>query len=148
MKFNISDEELMLLAKQWLEEEERIRWKHDKKHNDFLDYLINLLDEELILDSDEYEYEDTPIQPNYSGEDFDELLNSFFTFIDEYAKENNIDNEFDINEDDYFTHDKYCVKIKNNFYSIKLVVGQGSYVRIEKIEDNKGYEFITYENIK
>ena len=148
MKFNISDEELMLFTKQWLEEEERRRWKHDKKHNDFLDYLINLLDEELILDSDEYEYEDTPIQPNYSGEDFDELLNSFFMFIDEYAKENDIANEFDIDEDDYFNCDKYCVKIKNNFYSIQLVVGQGSYVRIEKIEDNKGYEFITYENIK
>ena len=148
MKFNISDEELMLFAKQWLEEEERRRWKHDKKHNDFLDYLINLLDENLILDSDEYEYDDTPIQPNYSGEDFDELLNSFFSFIDEYAKENNIPNGFDINEDDYFTTDKYCVKIKNNFYSIKLVIGQGSFVRIEKIEDNKGYEFITYENIK
>ena len=40
------------------------------------------------------------------------------------------------------------MKIKNNFYSIKLVIGQGSYVRIEKIGDNKGYEFITYENIK
>ena len=146
MKFNISDEELMLFTKQWLEEEERRRWKHDKRHNDFLDYLINLLNEELILDSDEYE--DIPIQPNYSGEDFDELLNSFFTFIDEYAKENNIPNGFDINKDDYFTSDKYCVKIKNNFYSIKLVVGQGSYVRIEKIKDNKGYEFITYENIK
>ena len=148
MRFNISDEDLRSLFEQHLLMEEKRRWKHDKKHNDFLDYLINLLDEELILDSDEYECEDTPIQPNYSGEDFDELLNSFFTFIDDYAKENNITNEFDINEDDYFTTDKYCVKIKNNFYSIKLVVGQGSYVRIEKIEDNKGYEFITYENIK
>ena len=148
MRFNISDKDLKLLFEQHLLMEERRRWKHDEKHNDFLDYLINLLDEELILDSDEYEYEDTPIQPNYSGEDFDELLNSFFTFIDEYAKENNIDNEFDINEYDYFTHDKYCVKIKNSFYSIKLVVGQGSFVRIEEIEDNKGYEFITYENIK
>ena len=148
MRFNISDKDLKLLFEQHLLMEERRRWKHDEKHNDFLDYLINLLDEELILDSDEYEYEDTPIQPNYSGEDFDELLNSFFTFIDEYAKENDIANEFNINEDDYFTCDKYCVKIKNNFYSIKLVVGQGSYVRIEKIEDNKGYEFITYENIK
>ena len=146
MRFNISDKDLKLLFEQHLLMEERRRWKHDEKHNDFLDYLINLLDEELILDSDEYE--DTPIQPNYSGEDFDELLNSFFTFIDEYAKENDIANEFNINEYDYFTHDKYCVKIKNNFYSIKLVVGQGSYVRIEKIEDNKGYEFITYENIK
>ena len=146
MRFNISDKDLRLLFEQHLLMEERRRWKHDEKHNDFLDYLINLLDEELILDSDEYE--DTPIQPNYSGEDFDELLNSFFTFIDEYAKENDIANEFNINEYDYFTHDKYCVKIKNNFYSIKLVVGQGSYVRIEKIEDNKGYEFITYENIK
>ena len=148
MRFNISDKDLKLLFEQHLLMEERRRWKHDEKHNDFLDYLINLLDEELILDSDEYEYEDTPIQPNYSGEDFDELLKSFFTFIDEYAKENNIPNGFDINEDDYFTTDKYCVKIKNNFYSIKLVVGQGSFVRIEKIEDNKGYEFITYENIK
>ena len=146
MKFNISDEELLLFTKQWLEEEERRRWKHDKRHNDFLDYLINLLNEELILDSDEYE--DIPIQPNYSGEDFDELLYSFFMFIDEYAKENDIANEFDIDEDEYFNCDKYCVKIKNNFYSIQLVVGQGSYVRIEKIEDNKGYEFITYENIK
>ena len=52
-----------------------------------------------------------------------------------YAKENNMPNGFDINEDDYFTCDKYCVKIKNNFSSIKLVVGQGSYIRIEKIED-------------
>ena len=148
MRFYISDRDLKLLFEQHLLMEERRRWKHDEKHNDFLDYLINLLDEELILDSDEYEYEDTPTQPNYSGEDFDELLKSFFTFIDEYAKENNIPNGFDINEDDYFTTDKYCVKIKNNFYSIKLVVGQGSFVRIEKIEDNKGYEFITYENIK
>ena len=49
---------------------------------------------------------------------------------------------------EHYNCDKYCVKIKNNFYSIQLVVGQGSYVRIEKIEDNKGYEFITYENIK
>ena len=148
MRFNISDEDLRSLFEQHLLMEERGRWKHDKKHNDFLDYLINLLDEELILDSDEYEYEDTPIQPNYSGEDFDELLNSFFMFIDEYAKENDIANKFDIDEDEYFNCDKYCVKIKNNFYSIQLVVGQGSYVRIEKIEDNKGYEFITYENIK
>ena len=148
MRFNISDEDLRSLFEQHLLMEERRRWKHDKKYTDFLDYLINLLDEELILDSDEYEYEDTPIQPNYSGEDFDELLNSFFMFIDEYAKENDIANEFDIDEDEYFNCDKYCVKIKNNFYSIQLVVGQGSYVRIEKIEDNKGYEFTTYENIK
>ena len=49
---------------------------------------------------------------------------------------------------EHYNCDKYCVKIKNNFYSIQLVVGQGSYVRIEKIEDNKGYELITYENIK
>ena len=41
MRFNISDKDLKLLFEQHLLMEERRRWKHDEKHNDFLDYLIN-----------------------------------------------------------------------------------------------------------
>lgn len=147
MGLNITDKDIEEAVEKWLKEQERKRWKDDKKHNDFLNYLIELVRKQRAVDDWDYEYNDDPIKPDYTGEEFSELLTSLFDLIDDYAKEHNICNEFDIQENDYFAQDKYCVKINNEFYSIKLVVGQGSFVRFEKIEDNKGCEYIDYKDI-
>ena len=147
MGLNITDKDIEKAVEKWLKEQERKRWKDDKKHNDFLNYLIELVRKQRAVDDWDYEYNDDPIKSDYTGEEFSELLTSLFDLIDDYAKEYNICNEFDIQENDYFTQDKYCVKINNEFYSIKLVVGQGSFVRFEKIEDNKGCEYIDYKDI-
>lgn len=108
-----------------------------------------MVDRKKGVDTDDFDYNDTPtpIKPNYTGEEFSELLFSLFDLIDDYAKENNISNEFDRQENDYFTQDKYCVKIYDKYYSIRLVVGQGSYVRFETLKEDKVYDYVDYKDI-
>ena len=98
MGLNITDKDIEKAVEKWLKEQERKRWKDDKKHNDFLNYLIELVRKQRAVDDWDYEYNDDPIKPDYTGEEFSELLTSLFDLIDDYAKEYNICNEFDIQD--------------------------------------------------
>lgn len=142
MDFNLSEEEILQLVQKWNKEKEESRWKNDKKHSEFIDFIIKHIDKSV--DSDTYIYDDKKIQSNYTGEEFSKLLYSLFDVVDNYAKENNVSSEIDCG---YFTEEKYCLKIKDKYYSIELIVGQGSYVRMEVLENKEKLEYINYEDI-
>lgn len=142
MKINLSEEEVIEIIQRWNKEKEEKRWKNDSRHSKFIEFIINHINK--TVDSDTYIYDDKKIQPNYTGEEFSELLYSLYDIIDEYAKENNIVGYVDI---EYFTEEKYYLKIKDKYYSIELVVGQGSYVRMELLEKEENIAYIDYEDI-
>lgn len=70
---------------------------------------------------------------------------SLYDMVNDYAQNNFIFDGFNIANDDIFTDKSYCLKIKNKFYAIELVVGQGSFVRFELVDDNNGVSYVDYD---
>lgn len=108
-----------------------------------------MLENRKRVDSDDFIYNDDDIKHVCSGEEFSKLTHPLFDLIDNYAKENDKSNCFNLLDEDYFTSNSYSLKIKDIYYQVKLIVGQGSFVRINKTNLNeikiKDFEVINYD---
>lgn len=146
MVLKFSDEELEQAIMRWNEEQEKKRWKNDKYHNDFLEFVINKQDN--MLHSDSFVYDDEPIRLSYTGEEFEQLIFSLYDIVSEYVQKHEIINNIPLTMDDYFVEEKCYLKIKEeHYYLLELVVGQGSFVRLKKIDGCDSINFVSYEDM-
>lgn len=147
MVFNMSEKEIEEAIKRWSEEQERLRWKNDDRHNSFLGYIEELVKVYKQIDSESSYFTDDKIKNNYSYEEFSNLLFSLFELIGDYAKEINFDNNLEKEEDYEFISREYPVRIYNNYYLISLIMGQGSLVKLELLNKEDVDKYIDYNNI-
>ena len=128
----------------YLEEQEEKRWKDEDRFNNFLEYLINYVDTNKRVLSDDFYYEEEKCKP-YSFREFENYLNSLYDIVHEYARKNFIYDGFKLTEEDIFSEHSYCIKIKDKFYHIELVSGQGSYILFELVENKNNTSYVDYD---
>lgn len=128
----------------YLEEQEEKRWKDEDRFNNFLEYLINYVDTNKRVLSDDFYYEEEKCKP-YSFREFESYLNSLYDIVREYARKNFIYDGFELTEEDIFSEHSYCIKIKDKFYHIELVSGQGSYILFELVENKNNTSYVDYD---
>lgn len=117
-------------------ENERNRWKNEDRFNNFLKFLMELAEERKSVVSDMYDYKQDELK-EYDVEEFRVLFESLEHAVDTYARENFIVDSYGVDEDSYFTESSVVLKVKDNFYLIELIVGQGSFISFGKIDDFK-----------
>lgn len=140
----IDELDISKFVDEYLREQEEKRWKNDKIHNEFLDYLIKFVSNNKVVMSDDFYYDEEKCKP-YTFREFENHLYSLYDMVNDYAQKNFISDRFNIADDDIFTDKSYCLKIKNKFYAIELVVGQGSFVRFELVADNNSVSYVDYD---
>lgn len=140
----ISNEEMKSFIDKLIAEEEENKWKKEERFENFLDYLVNYININSYVTSDDFYYDEDSCSP-YTYSEFETYLNSLYDIVNKYGKENFISNDFKLTEEDCFVENSYCLKIKEKFYCIQLVVGQGSYISFEIVDDNCGLSYIDYE---
>ena len=118
----------------YLQEEDNKRWKDEDRFNAFLNYLINYTNKYYRVLSDDFYYNECGCKP-YTFREFESYLYSLYDIVHDYAKRNFVDNNFLLTNEDIFSEYSYCVKIKDKFYHIELVSGQGSFIRFELVEN-------------
>lgn len=128
----------------YLKEEEEKRWKNEDRFNNFLEYLINYVDKHERVLSDDFYYEEEKCKP-YTFREFESYLNSLYDIVNNYASKNFIFDRFGVNSENIFTDKSYCVKIKDKFYHIELVVGQGSYVAFGLTQNEENTSYVDYD---
>ena len=128
----------------FLKEKEEKRWKDEDRFNNFLEYLINYVDTNKRVLSDDFYYEEEKCKP-YSFREFENYLNSLYDIVHEYARKNFIYDGFKLTEEDIFSEHSYCIKIKDKFYHIELVSGQGSYILFELVENKNNTSYVDYD---
>lgn len=128
----------------YIKEEEEKRWKNEDRFNNFLDYLLNYIDVNKRVLSDNFCYEEEKCQP-YDYREFEDYLYSLYDIVNEYASKNFVYDRFDLSEEDIYSDKSYCVKIKDKFYRIELVVGQGSYIVFELTENKDDISYVDYD---
>ena len=131
-------------VERYLQEEEDKRWKDEDRFNSFLHYLINYTNKHNRVLSDDFYYNEDGCKP-YTFREFESYLNSLYDIVHDYAKRNFIDNSFLLTDDDIFSEYSYCIKIKDKFYHIELVSGQGSYIRFELVENKDIVSYVDYD---
>lgn len=140
----IDELDISKFVDEYLREQEEKRWKNDKIHNEFLDYLIKFVSNNKVVMSDDFYYDEEKCKP-YTFREFENHLYSLYDMVNDYAQKNFISDRFNIADDNIFTDKCYCLKIKNNFYAIELVVGQGSFVRFELVDNNNNISYVDYD---
>ncbi|MFR2890254.1 MAG: hypothetical protein ACLTDM_18880 [Clostridium butyricum] len=140
----INEIEMSEFVDGYLREQEEKRWKRDDKHSKFLDFLIEFVAKNIVVFSDDFYYNEEKCKL-YTFREFESYLYSLYDMVDDYAKKNFIYDKFNIADDNIFTDKSYCLKIKNKFYAIELVVGQGSFVRFELVADNNSVSYVDYD---
>lgn len=128
----------------FLKEKEEKRWKDEDRFNNFLEYLINYVDTNKRVISDDFYYKEEKCKP-YSFREFESYLNSLYDIVHEYASKNFIYDGFELTEEDIFSEHSYCIKIKDKFYHIELVSGQGSYILFELVENKNNTSYVDYD---
>ena len=127
-----------------IKEQEEKRWKNEDRFNNFLKYLINYIDKYKRVLSDSFYYEEDKCKP-YTFREFESYLNSLYDIVDDYASKNFIFDRFNVTNDDIFTDKSYCLKIKDKFYHIELVVGQGSFIAFELTKNEDNIPYVDYD---
>lgn len=127
-------------------ERERNRWKNEDRFNNFLKFLIDLNKSEGRIISDMYDYKEEKLK-GYELEEFHILFESLEHAVRDYATENFIEDRYGVDEESYFTESSIVLKVNNEFYQLELVVGQGSYIIFDKVEDFKPKKsnYVDYE---
>ena len=101
----------------FLKEKEEKRWKDEDRFNNFLEYLINYIDTNKRVMSDDFYYEEEKCKP-YRFREFESYLYSLYDIVDEYATENFVYDRFELSEEDMFSDKSYCLKIRLCFKSM------------------------------
>ena len=140
----INETDMSDFVDKYIREMEAKKWRNAERFNSFLDYLITYVDTNKRVLSDSFYYEEEKCKP-YTYREFENYLESLYDAINAYGHKNLVDNRFDVREDDYFTEKSYCVKIKEKFYRIELVSGQGSYVSFELINHSNIQSYVDYD---
>lgn len=138
----LEDINMSEFVNRYIKEEEEKRWKDEHRFNSFLKYLINYVDINKRVLSDDFYYED---DKPYGSREFESYLNSLYDIIHKYSKKNFINDRFLLTNEDMFSEHSYCVKIKDKFYHIELVCGQGSYVIFELVENKNNDFYVDYD---
>ena len=128
----------------YLKEQEENKWKKEKRFEDFLEYLLELVEREHSISSDIFCYNEEKVT-KYTSSEFEKLFHSLSEKVDEYGSKNFIKNDFNIDSSDYFTTYSYCIKIKDKFYKICSISGQGTYIYMSLINEEIEKDFIDYE---
>ena len=128
----------------YIKEQEEKRWKNEDRFNNFLEYLINYIDKYKRVLSDSFYYEEDKCKP-YTFREFESYLNYLYDIVDDYASKNFIFDRFNVTNDDIFTDKSYCLKIKDKFYHIELVVGQGSFIAFELTKNEDNIPYVDYD---
>lgn len=142
----IDEAETDEFMKNYLGEQEEKRWKNEDRFNKFLDFLIKFIDKNKRVLSDDFYYEEEKCKP-YTFREFESYLMSLYDIVDNYAQKNLIFDRFSTADENIFSEKSYCLKIKEKFYRIELVVGQGSFVSLELVNDNNNYSYADYNLI-
>lgn len=141
----IDEMEISEFVDKYLREQEEKRWKNDNIHSEFLDFLVEFVSKNVVVFSDDFYYDEKRCEP-YDFREFEGYLYSLYDIVNDYAQNNFIFDRFNIADDDIFTDKSYCLKIKNKFYAIELVVGQGSFIRFELVDNNNnGVSYVDYD---
>lgn len=141
----IKDMDMSEFVDNYLKEEEERRWKDEDRFNNFLEYLIDYIAKNKRVLSDDFYYDEDGCKP-YTFREFESYLNSLYDIVHNYAKKNFIDNCFLLTDEDMFSEYSYCVKIKDKFYHIELVSGQGSFILFESAESKKNIDsYVDYD---
>lgn len=108
-------------------------WKNEKRYNDFLNFLIELNKEEGVIFSDNYNEENS----KYSSEEFELMLNALEDSVHDYAKNNFIDTEFNVDDEEecFYTQSSIVLKYKDNFYQIGVISAKTSCIMFNKIDN-------------
>lgn len=139
----IDEKDIDEFVDKYLKEQEEKRWKNEDRFNNFLEYLIKYVDKEKRVLSDDFYYNEDKCKP-YTFREFESYLYSLYDIVDDYANKNFVYNGFNLTKEDYFTESSYCLKIKDKFYKIELVIGQGSYICFGLTNNNKNISYVDY----
>lgn len=139
----INDFDIEEFTKNYIKEQEENRWKNEPKYNEFLNYLVNFVKKHKKVTSDNFYYQEKDCKP-YTYREFEDYLFSLYDIVDEYGTKNCINDSFNLTSE-YFSENSYYLKIKDDFYKIELICGQGSYVFFEVIDSNNNSSYVDYD---
>lgn len=114
-------------------------WTGNKDENDFLQFLLNYVhnNESHSITSEKISYEYREFKKSY--------LHLLSNKVVQYATENYIDSQVNVDCTDIFTQSSCVLKIKNKFYLIQSMVGQGSLVYFEYLKDSNYQSYVDYD---
>lgn len=140
----INETDMSDFVDKYIRELEEKKWRNEERFNSFLEFLITYVDANERVLSDSFYYEEENCKP-YTYREFENYLESLYDAVNAYGQKNLVNNRFDIQEDDYFTEHSYCIKIKDKFYQIELVTGQGSYIGFRLVNHPNIESYVDYE---
>lgn len=115
-------------------------WTGADDENEFLNFLLNYVhnDESRSISSETIAYQYKEFKRNY--------LHLLSSKVSSYAEEYHIEDNVCVDGDDIFIKSSYALKIKDQFYLIQYLVGQGTLVYFEYLEDVTDFEsYVDYD---
>lgn len=97
------------------------------KSKDYIEWLYEYLKENKNLNSENILYEENKKNAEYGG-----LLFLFLLYINDLIDETDLENLADYNE---YEAEKYNLKIKDKYYELCVITGQGSILFISELSD-------------
>lgn len=126
---------------EFMESLQKEEWSNNKECNDFLNFTLNYVDGNGAISSEEFLYDRCS---EFSSEKFDELLFALWDKINNYGVKNHL-SAYRFQEDLMFIQGCYYLKIKEKFYLIECLEGQGTAIVLTRIDNIGDYPFVDYE---
>lgn len=132
----MTDEEI----EEFMESLKEEKWSNNKECNDFLNSTLNYIDANGEISSEEFLYD----KSSEFSDKFDKMLFALWDKINNYGTKNYL-SAYRFQEDSLFVQDCYYIKIKDKFYLIECLVGQGTAIVLSIIDNIGDRPFIDYE---
>lgn len=127
-------------TEEFMESLKEEKWSNNKECNDFLNFTLNYIDANGAISSEEFLYD----KSSEFSDKFDKMLFVLWDKINNYGTKNYL-SAYRFQEDSLFVQDCYYIKIKDKFYLIEYLVGQGTAIVLSIIDNIGDRPFIDYE---